>query len=82
MTFDFAPIPNINSPKKPLLSQSDIMGFNRKVINPGNCTDIPNMGDTVRLEYTGYLYDGSKGANDYRGVQYVVRIALTHKVDC
>ena len=43
------------------------MGFNRKVLNAGNNTNTPKKGNTVRLEYTGYLFDGSKGANDYRG---------------
>lgn len=58
------------------------MGFNRKVLNAGNNTDIPKMGDTVRLEYTGYLFDGSKGASDCQGAQYVMRIVSTHNLDC
>lgn len=43
------------------------MGFNRKVLNAGNNIDIPKKGDMVRLEYTGYLFDGSEGANDNQG---------------
>ncbi len=49
------------------VSQSDIKAVNRKVLDPGNGTDIPKVGDTVRLQYTGYLFDGSKGANDDQG---------------
>ena len=64
------------------VSQSDIKAVNRKVLDPGNGTDIPNVGDTVRLQYTGYLFDGSKGANDYQGAQYVMKIVSTHNVDC
>ena len=41
------------------------MEFNRKVLNAGNNNDIPKKSDTVRLEYTGYLFDKSQGANDY-----------------
>ena len=58
------------------------MGCNRKVLKAGNGVDVPKEGDTVRVEYTGYLFDGSKGANDYRGVQYVMRIVSRHKVNC
>ncbi len=58
------------------------MGFNRKVLNAGNNTDIPKKGDTVRLEYTGYLFDRSKGANDCQGAQYVTKFVPTHNVDC
>lgn len=58
------------------------MGINRVVLNAGNNTDAPKKGDTVRLEYTGYLFDGSKGANYSKGAQYVIKIALTHNVDC
>ena len=58
------------------------MGFNRKVLNAGNNTDIPKKGDTVRLEYIGYLFDESKGANDYQGAQYIMKFVPTHNVDC
>ena len=34
------------------------MGYDRKALNAGNGTDTPKQGDTVRLEYTGYLFDG------------------------
>jgi len=57
-------------------------GYDRKVLKAGNGVDVPKKGDTVRIEYTGYLYDESEGANDYRGVQYVMRIVSRHKVNC
>ncbi|KAL9125971.1 MAG: hypothetical protein Q9217_004901 [Psora testacea] len=46
------------------------MGFNRKVLDVGNGTDTPKTGDTVRLEYTGYLFDESKGANNNMGDKF------------
>lgn len=49
------------------------MGYDRKVLNAGNGTDTPKEGDTVRVEYTGYLFDGSKGANNNVGEQYVMK---------
>ncbi len=58
------------------------MGVDRKVLDPGNGIDMPNVGDTVRLEYTGYLFDVFKGANDHRGAQYVMMIVSTHNVHC
>lgn len=48
------------------------MGVTRKVITEGNGQDKPKRGDTVTIEYTGNLYDESKGkAADYRGKQCV-----------
>jgi FK506-binding protein 1 len=48
------------------------MGVTKKVIKGGNGTDWPKKGDDVTIEYTGNLYDESKGSeNDYRGKQYV-----------
>ncbi|MCJ1284494.1 hypothetical protein MMC26_003826 [Xylographa opegraphella] len=47
------------------------MGVTRKVVKPGNGVDRPKPGDEVTIEYTGNLYDESKGAsNDYRGKQF------------
>lgn len=49
------------------------MGVTRKVLKQGNGTDKPKKGDIVTIQYTGNLYDESKGANnDYRGKEYVV----------
>jgi len=46
------------------------MGVTRKVVKEGNGVDRPQKGDEVTIEYTGNLYDSSKGAdNDYRGNQ-------------
>lgn len=48
------------------------MGVTRKIIAKGNGTDRPKQGDTVTIEYTGNLYDETKGSkNDFRGKQYV-----------
>lgn len=48
------------------------MGVTRKVLTKGNGTDRPKKGDTVTIEYTGNLYDESKGSKaDFRGKQYV-----------
>ncbi|MCJ1436699.1 hypothetical protein MMC27_006081, partial [Xylographa pallens] len=47
------------------------MGVTRKVLKQGNGVDKPKPGDEVTIEYTGNLYDESKGAsNDYRGKQF------------
>ena len=54
------------------------MGYSRKVLDVGNGTDTPKTGDTVRLEYIGYLFDGSKGANNNMGEKYVINIVLEH----
>ena len=55
------------------------MGVDRTILNQGNGTVKPKMGDIVRLEYTGYLYEESKNTNYHQGKQYVVRIAPTNK---
>jgi len=40
-------------------------------LKQGNGVDKPKKGDEVTIEYTGNLYDESKGAsNDYRGKQF------------
>ena len=50
------------------------MGVTKRVITPGNGTDIPKKGDQVTIEYTGNLYDPEKGKEaDYRGKQYVIQ---------
>ncbi|MCJ1473167.1 hypothetical protein MMC13_001818 [Lambiella insularis] len=46
------------------------MGCDRKVLKAGNGVNVPKKGDTVIIEYTGYLYDGSKSTNDCRGVEF------------
>lgn len=43
------------------------MYYDRKVLKAGSGTDIPKKGDTVTIEYTGYLFDGSKGADNNMG---------------
>jgi FK506-binding protein 1 len=35
------------------------MGVSRQVLREGNKKDFPKPGDTVSIEYTGYLYDPS-----------------------
>ena len=46
------------------------MGVTRKIVTKGNGTDKPKKGDTVTIEYTGNLYDETKGSkNDFRGKQ-------------
>jgi len=53
------------------------MCYERKVLEAGNETDTPRTGDTVRLEYTAYFYDESKGANNKIHI-YVMKIVLEH----
>lgn len=46
------------------------MGVTRKVVKPGDEAEKPRKGDEVIIEYTGNLYDETKGAsNDFRGKQ-------------
>ena len=42
-----------------------IMGIDRTILNRGNSTVKPKMGDIIRLEYTGYLYKESDNTNYY-----------------
>ncbi|KIW48891.1 uncharacterized protein PV06_01450 [Exophiala oligosperma] len=42
----------------------------KKLVRPGNGQDFPKTGDEVTIEYTGWLYDGSKADNDYKGKQF------------
>ncbi|KAL9076495.1 MAG: hypothetical protein Q9161_000826 [Pseudevernia consocians] len=47
------------------------MGVTRKIVTKGNGSDRPKKGDIVTIEYTGNLYEESKGSkNDFRGQQY------------
>ena len=60
------------------------MGVTRKIVTKGNGTDRPKKGDDVTIEYTGNLYDESKGAkSDFRGKQCVnphVVLAVYHRI--
>lgn len=49
----------------------------KRVITPGNGTDYPKQGDTVTMDYTGWLYDPAQAANDYKGRQYVIAFRPT-----
>ena len=47
------------------------MGYHKLVLKPGNGTDKPKKSDTVTIQYTGNLYDESKGKEQhYRGSKY------------
>ena len=55
------------------------MGVEKKIITKGNGQDLPNRGDEVTIEYTGNLYDESKGAAaDFRGKQCVTPTPSLH----
>ncbi len=58
------------------------MSCNRKILKADNDVDESKKSDTVRIEYTDYHFDEFKGVNDYREVQYFMRIVLRHKVNC
>ena len=45
------------------------MGFEKKLLKNGNGVDRPKPGDTVTMEYTGWLYDANAAANGYKGKQ-------------
>lgn len=45
------------------------MGVTKQVLTAGNGVDKPKKGDTITMEYTGWLYDDSKTNN--KGKQYV-----------
>ena len=38
-------------------------GLQKKLIKEGNKSDYPKKGDTVSMEYTGWLYDANKPDN-------------------
>ncbi|MCJ1288291.1 hypothetical protein MMC18_008812 [Xylographa bjoerkii] len=47
------------------------MGVTRKVLKPGNEAEKPMKGDEIIVEYTGNLYDETKGpSNDFRGKEF------------
>lgn len=43
------------------------MGVEKKMLKSGNGVDRPKAGDTVTMEYTGWLYDVSAAGNGYKG---------------
>ena len=45
------------------------MGVEKKVLKSGNGVDRPKPGDTVTMEYTGWLSDPNAAANGYKGKQ-------------
>ncbi|MCJ1455789.1 hypothetical protein MMC28_006145 [Mycoblastus sanguinarius] len=56
------------------------MGVTKKIVTKGNGVDKPKKGDEVSIEYTGNLYDQSKGEqNDFRGKEYVAEAVSTHE---
>lgn len=50
-----------------LESTTNNMGVEKKVLKDGNGTDKPKAGDTVTMEYTGWLYDASASDNGFKG---------------
>ncbi|KAI9691273.1 MAG: hypothetical protein M1820_009804 [Bogoriella megaspora] len=46
------------------------MSVNKQVLRTGNGQDFPKAGDTITMEYTGYLYDNAQAGNGYRGKQF------------
>jgi len=42
----------------------------KKLIQSGNGVDRPKKGDEVFIQYTGWLYDASATANQYRGNEF------------
>ena len=44
------------------------MGVQKTSLSPGNGADFPQSGDTVTMEYTGWLFDASAPQN--RGKQF------------
>ncbi|KAJ9635772.1 FK506 binding protein proline rotamase rapamycin-binding protein [Coniosporium tulheliwenetii] len=46
------------------------MGVFKKVIRKGNGVDKPKKGDSVTMEYTGWLYDENQANNGYKGTQF------------
>ena len=50
------------------------MGVEKKLISPGNGSDRAKSGDTVTMEYTGWVFDTSAANN--KGKQYETHQAL------
>ncbi|OCL02833.1 peptidyl-prolyl cis-trans isomerase [Glonium stellatum] len=46
------------------------MGVDKKILKEGNGVDLPRNGDTVAMEYTGFLFDNTKAGNDYKGAKF------------
>ncbi|EON66164.1 hypothetical protein W97_05407 [Coniosporium apollinis CBS 100218] len=46
------------------------MGVFKRVILKGNGVDRPEKGDSVTMEYTGWLYDENQANNGYKGTQF------------
>ncbi|KAK5168461.1 FKBP peptidyl-prolyl cis-trans isomerase [Cryomyces antarcticus] len=46
------------------------MGVEKKIIKEGDGKTKPQKGDSIVMEYTGYLYDGSAASKDYKGKQF------------
>lgn len=57
-------------------SQTSMKAYDRMVLVVGNGTDTPKKGDTVRVEYDGYIFDGSGEAN--MGDKYVITMVLEY----
>lgn len=45
------------------------MGVTKELIHAGDGQTKPSKGDTINMEYTGWVYDASKPGN--KGSQYV-----------
>ena len=45
----------------------------KQLIKAGDGVHKPQTGDEVTIQYTGWLYDASQAANQYRGKESVVR---------
>jgi FK506-binding protein 1 len=45
------------------------MGVQKKLVKEGNGVDRPKKGDSVSMEYTGWLYDASRTDTGGRGAQ-------------
>lgn len=46
---------------------ADMSRLDKKTIREGNGSNYPKPGDTVIMEYTGWLYDANKADNQFRG---------------
>jgi FKBP-type peptidyl-prolyl cis-trans isomerase len=44
----------------------------KQLIKSGNGVHKPQTGDEVTIQYTGWLYDASQAANQYRGTESVI----------
>lgn len=46
------------------------MRLEKRIINPGDGESFPTAGDTVKVHYSGWLFDSRK--NDRRGKEYEI----------